>query len=79
MKKIVNLKLTKRQAEVLSFIKDFRDLNGYSPTLAEIANEFGFRSQNAASDHVDALVRKNAVKRAYGVGRGIVPTNQEKL
>ncbi len=52
------LKLTPRQAEILAFIKRCLDDNGYPPTRAEIALELGFKSPNAAEEHLKALARK---------------------
>jgi len=49
--------LTSRQKEVLEFIKEFTGENGYSPTMREICGCFGFQPR-AATNHVDALVRK---------------------
>ncbi|RME93984.1 MAG: repressor LexA [Verrucomicrobia bacterium] len=50
--------LTKRQREVLEFIRDTVQSGGIPPTLREICDHFGFRSVKAASDHVAALRRK---------------------
>ena len=49
--------LTNRQKEVLEFIKEFTGENGYPPTMREICDRFGFQPR-AATNHVDALVRK---------------------
>jgi len=54
---VVRLPLTKKQARVLSFIQA-RQESGMSPTMREICDHFGFRSPNAATDHVKALRRK---------------------
>ena len=51
-------KLTSRQQTVLSFIRDFIETERMPPTRAEIASALGFRSVNAAEDHLKALVRK---------------------
>ena len=42
------MKLTKRQAEILNFLKDWIEQHGYPPTRAEISTALGFRSPNAA-------------------------------
>jgi len=63
--------LTRRQAQILEFIKDAIEDNGYPPTLAEIAGHFGFRSHNAAVDHLKALARKGALELIEGASRGI--------
>lgn len=52
------LKLTPRQAEILAFIKQCLEDNGYPPTRAEIALKLGFKSPNAAEEHLKALARK---------------------
>src|SRR5687768_998700 len=62
--------LTQRQAQILEFIKD-AVAEGYPPTLAEIARHFGFRSPNAAVDHLRALARKGAIELVEGASRGI--------
>ena len=65
------LKLTPRQAEILAFIKRCLDDNGYPPTRAEIAAELGFRSANAAEEHLQALARKGVIELVSGTSRGI--------
>ena len=64
-------KLTKRQSEILSFLKTWIEDNGYPPTRAEIAKELGFRSPNAAEDHLKALARKGAIEMIPGASRGL--------
>jgi repressor LexA len=59
------LKLTPRQAEILAFIKRCLEDNGFPPTRAEIAQELGFKSPNAA------LARKGAIEMTPGASRGI--------
>lgn len=65
------LKLTARQNAVLSFIQEFIETEGMPPTRAEIAKALGFRSVNAAEDHLKALVRKGAISMMAGTSRGI--------
>jgi repressor LexA len=65
------LKLTPRQSEILSFIKRCLEDNGYPPTRAEIAQELGFKSPNAAEEHLKALARKGAIEMTPGASRGI--------
>ncbi|MBF7731298.1 transcriptional repressor LexA [Pseudomonas sp. N040] len=65
------LKLTPRQAEILGFIKRCLEDNGYPPTRAEIAQELGFKSPNAAEEHLKALARKGAIEMTPGASRGI--------
>ena len=64
-------KLTARQREVLEFIRRHTDETGYPPTRADIARELGFRSANAAEEHLKALVRKGAISVMPGTSRGI--------
>ena len=65
------IKLTSRQQEVLNLIKKKIDETGYPPTRAEIAKELGFRSANAAEEHLKALARKGAIEMVAGASRGI--------
>lgn len=64
-------KLTSRQSEILLFIQQFIDKTGMPPTRAEIARELGFRSVNAAEEHLRALQRKGAIELLPGTSRGI--------
>jgi len=63
--------LTPRQAEVLRLIGDFLQSTGFPPTRAEIAKALGFRSANAAEDHLRALERKGFIEMLAGASRGI--------
>ncbi|PVZ20213.1 MULTISPECIES: transcriptional repressor LexA [unclassified Pseudomonas] len=65
------LKLTPRQAEILAFIRRCIDENGFPPTRAEIAQQLGFKSPNAAEEHLKALARKGAIEMTPGASRGI--------
>ena len=64
-------KLTKRQNEVLQLIQDQMEATGSPPTRAEIAQRMGFRSPNAAEDHLRALARKGMIELIPGTSRGI--------
>lgn len=64
-------KLTARQSEVLLFVQDFIDDTGMPPTRAEIARALGFRSVNAAEEHLRALQRKGVIELVPGTSRGI--------
>lgn len=64
-------KLTKRQTEILELIKSHIEETGFPPTRAEIAQTFGFRSPNAAEEHLRALARKGAIEITPGASRGI--------
>jgi repressor LexA len=63
--------LTPRQSEVLEFVRDFIDETGMPPTRAEIAAKLGFRSANAAEEHLRALQRKGSIDLVRGTSRGI--------
>jgi repressor LexA len=64
-------RLTPRQEEILRWIREFVERAGFPPTRAEIAGGLGFRSANAAEEHLKALARKGAVELLPGVSRGI--------
>jgi repressor LexA len=65
------IKLTPRQEQILNLIRDAIDNTGFPPTRAEIANELGFKSANAAEEHLQALARKGAIEISPGTSRGI--------
>lgn len=65
------LKLTPRQEQILNLIRDAIENTGFPPTRAEIANELGFKSANAAEEHLQALARKGAIEISPGTSRGI--------
>lgn len=71
-------KLTARQQEILDLIRRYIDETGYPPTRADIANELGFKSANAAEEHLKALARKGAIEMIAGASRGIrIPDMQQ--
>lgn len=73
-------KLTPRQNEVLELIRNYIVETGYPPTRMEIADELGFRSPNAAEEHLRALERKGAIEMIPGASRGIrVPDMHEGI
>ena len=63
--------LTPRQREILELIQSFIDEFGMPPTRAEIARELGFRSANAAEEHLRALQKKGVIELMPGASRGI--------
>ena len=63
--------LTPRQQEILSLIKKHIADTGFPPTRAEIAATLGFRSPNAAEEHLKALARKGVIELTSGASRGI--------
>lgn len=68
---MANTSLTARQQEILNLIKQHIGETGYPPTRAEIATELGFRSPNAAEEHLRALARKGMIEMISGASRGI--------
>ncbi len=64
-------KLTNRQKEVLDFISSFINDEGYPPTRSDICKALGFRSPNAAEDHLRALQKKGAIEIQAGSSRGL--------
>lgn len=63
--------LTPRQAEILQLIKDYQQETGMPPTRAEIALRLGFKSANAAEEHLKALAKKGVIEMLPGTSRGI--------
>lgn len=63
--------LTDRQQQILDLIRQTIASTGFPPTRAEIAQALGFRSPNAAEDHLRALARKGAIELTAGASRGI--------
>ena len=63
--------LTTRQQEVFDLIRDHISQTGMPPTRAEIAQRLGFRSPNAAEEHLKALARKGVLEIVSGASRGI--------
>lgn len=68
--------LTARQAEILELIRDTILSTGMPPTRAEIAKQLGFRSANAAEDHLKALAKKGFIEMLPGTSRGIRLTEE---
>ena len=73
------IKLTARQQEVLDLIKKAIVTTGFPPTRAEIAEQLGFRSPNAAEEHLKALARKGAIEMMPGASRGIRIVEEQQL
>jgi len=63
--------LTERQQQVLDLIRNYVEETGYPPTRADIARELGFRSPNAAEEHLRALARKGVIEMTAGASRGL--------
>jgi repressor LexA len=65
------IKLTARQQQILELIQTAVHNTGAPPTRAEIAAELGFKSANAAEEHLQALARKGVIQLVSGTSRGI--------
>lgn len=63
--------LTLRQQEIFDFVKQHIENTGMPPTRVEIAREIGFKSPNAAEEHLKALARKGYIEMLSGTSRGI--------
>ncbi len=64
-------KLTARQQQILQLVQNAIARTGAPPTRAEIATELGFKSANAAEEHLQALARKGVIELVSGTSRGI--------
>ena len=69
--------LTKRQEEILNLIKTYMLDLGFPPTRADIAKSLGFKSPNAAEQHLRAIEKKGYIKILSGASRGIVLNDSE--
>lgn len=67
----MTIKLTDRQQQILDLIRQAITNTGFPPTRAEIAQILGFKSANAAEDHLRALARKGVIELTAGASRGI--------
>ena len=73
------IKLTARQQQVMDVIKSNIEATGMPPTRADIARELGFKSANAAEEHLKALAKKGVIELVAGASRGIRLTEQHGL
>ncbi|QDY40645.1 transcriptional repressor LexA [Candidatus Pantoea soli] len=71
--------LTSRQQQVYDLIRDHINQTGMPPTRAEIASQLGFRSPNAAEEHLKALARKGVIEIVSGASRGIRLLMEEEV
>lgn len=63
--------LTTRQQQIYDFIKECIEIKGIPPTRVEISKQFGFKSANAAEEHLRALAKKGAIEIIAGTSRGL--------
>jgi len=71
--------LTDRQQEILDLIKSNLEENGLPPTRADIAKTLGFKSPNAAEQHLRAIEKKGFISILAGASRGIILNTEEDL
>ena len=76
---ITMINLTARQLEILNYVREYQQETGFPPTRQEIARKMGFKSPNAAEEHLRALARKGAIEMVPGTSRGIRLPIQEQL
>src|SRR4030095_8359226 len=70
------MNLTKRQKEILDFIREYRERQGISPTQREIRERFGLSSFGTVQKHLKRLEEKGALSREWNRSRGISPSEQ---
>ncbi|RUO20585.1 transcriptional repressor LexA [Aliidiomarina haloalkalitolerans] len=70
--------LTTRQQQILDLVRDTIDATGMPPTRAEISERLGFRSANAAEQHLRALAKKGVIQMIPGMSRGIRLLQEEQ-
>lgn len=63
--------LTKRQREILSYLSEYAESNGYAPSFEEIATQFNYNSLATVHEHLSNLERKGYIKRSYNESRAI--------
>tara|TARA_B100001013_G_scaffold335037_1_gene253164 strand:- start:850 stop:1452 length:603 start_codon:yes stop_codon:yes gene_type:complete len=71
--------LTERQQEILNLIKSYLKTQGFPPTRADIAKTLGFKSPNAAEQHLRAIEKKGFISILSGASRGIVLNEKENF
>ncbi|MHC4429452.1 MAG: LexA family protein [Planctomycetota bacterium] len=64
------MNLTPKQLTILRLIRDYRIAHGYSPTMQELADELGV-SKVTVFEHVEALIKKGALKREANKARSL--------
>jgi repressor LexA len=69
--------LTRRQREIYDYIREFVGAHGYSPSLEEIGEHFGLSSVATVHKHVQHLVQKGYLRKAWNRSRSLEPVEQE--
>ena len=67
----MKIKLTKKQALIIDFIKEYTDREGESPSYREICTALGLSSVSSVAEHIDNLVNKGALKKIPGAARSL--------
>jgi repressor LexA len=67
----VEMPLTKRQREILTYLQSYTEENGYAPSFDEIARQFNYNSLATVHEHLTNLERKGYIKRSYNESRAI--------
>ena len=70
--------LTKRQKEILDFVTAFVEEHDYSPSLEEIARQFGLSSVSTIHKHVSHLIERGLLRRGWNQNRSLVPVDLER-
>jgi repressor LexA len=70
--------LTRRQREILDFVREFIRENGYSPSLEEIGRHFGLSSVATVHKHVQHLVQKGQLRKAWNRSRSVEPVEDDR-
>jgi repressor LexA len=73
------IKLTDRQEEILKYVNSYREINGFPPTIREIAKHFGISSTFGVKKHLDALVKKGYLHIESNASRGISTIPNEEI
>jgi repressor LexA len=68
-----DLPATKRQLQVLDYIRQHIAEHGYAPAYREIVKHFKWSTPNAVTCHITALVRKGLLRQTRGLARTLVP------
>lgn len=69
----------KRQRDLLEFVSQYMQKNGYAPTLAEICDGLGLRSPATVHEHIQNLIEKGVLKKTDGTRRGIEVIDQKAI
>jgi len=71
--------LTKTQQKILEYLIECKEHNLLSPTLADIAQHFGYKNRATVQEHLQALAKKNFIKKSPKISRSIELTLEDKF